>query len=204
MIQIKLLNYVLFQAGWLACVIGAAQGWPGGGLLAVAAIVAVHLLLARRPAREAALLALCAAIGGAFDSLLLATGWIAYPHGSWIPGFAPYWIVALWILFGTTLNLSIQWLRGRALLAAALGAAGAPLSYAAGAELGAMTLLQPMPALVALAAGWAVLMPLLAALARRFDGFEAASLPPLVDAGWNAVPVLSRGASAAARRGEAA
>lgn len=185
---VRILNYALFQAGWLACVIGAARGWPMIGLLSVAPIVAMHLRLARQPWREAALLGLCALIGGAYDSLLLATGWIEYPNGQWIPGLAPYWIVALWILFGTTLSLSLQWLRGRVLLAALLGAIGAPLSYLGGAELGAMTLSQPAAAMMALAAGWAILMPALASLSARLDGFAGSVLPPLVQAGWNGLP----------------
>ena len=73
----------------------------------------LHLWVARRPARESLLLAACAGIGGLFDSLLLATGWIAYPNGAWIPGAAPYWIVSMWVLFGATLNLSLGWLRSQ-------------------------------------------------------------------------------------------
>jgi len=43
------LNVLLFQAGWFACVLGAAQGLPWIGLLAAVAIVAGTS--PRRPAR---------------------------------------------------------------------------------------------------------------------------------------------------------
>lgn len=186
LVKLKVANYVLFQLGWFACVLGAAHGMPLAGPAVVAAVVAIHLSLARRPGVEAALLAACAIIGGLFDTLLLATGWVAYDNGQWIPGAAPYWIFAMWVLFAATLNLSLGWLKGRPLLAGALGAAGAPLSYVAGAELGAITLVQPLGALAMLAGGWAVLMPLLARLARHMNGFaeSGAARPPWILSGW--------------------
>jgi hypothetical protein len=55
------------------------------------------------------------------------------------------------------------------LLAGLLGAMLAPLAYFGGARLGALQLLQPQLALLAQAAGWALLLPLLVALARRCD-----------------------------------
>lgn len=203
--KLKIANYVLFQLGWFACVLGAAHGMPLAGPAVVAAIVAVHLSLARRPGVEAALLAACAVIGGLFDTLLLATGWVAYPNGQWIPGAAPYWIFAMWLLFAATLNLSLGWLKGRPLLAGALGAAGAPLSYVAGAGLGAITLVQPFWALAMLAGGWALLMPLLAGLAGRMNGFADAGngMPAWILSSWRSsstVPGPSYAVAARARR----
>ena len=46
----------------------------------------------------------------------------------------------------------------------------APLAYIGAARLGALTLVRPQPALWALAAGWALLLPLLLRLARRLHG----------------------------------
>jgi hypothetical protein len=75
------------------------------------------------------------------------------------------------MLFATTLNVSLRWLRGRPLLGALLGAVGGPLAYLAGAKLGGIELLEPALALSALAAGWALLLPLLQRLATELDGF---------------------------------
>lgn len=179
-----LLNYGLFQAGWLACVWGAASGRPWLGPLVVFAAVVVHLAAARWPRREAMLLGACAALGLVFDTLLLQTGWVSYPNGIWLTGFAPYWMIALWVLFGTTLNLSMKWLRGRRWLAAAFGAIGGPLSYLAGQGLGGMTLIQPAWALTALAIGWGLVMPALFWLAQRLDGFTAVQHPDFIQASW--------------------
>jgi hypothetical protein len=50
-----------------------------------------------------------------------------------------------------------------------LGAVGGPLSYAGAERLGACTLREPMAAWLALALGWALILPLLLSLARRWD-----------------------------------
>ena len=101
------INFVAFQLGWFACVIGAANGLPWGGSLVVLAVVALHLARVRRPLPELRLVGLAMALGLVVDSLLLATGWLSYPSGNWLPGMAPYWIVAMWALFATTLNVSV-------------------------------------------------------------------------------------------------
>ena len=115
------LNFLAFQAGWFATVLGAANGAPWLGPAVVLAVVALHLRFTRRPGAEARLVACAVLLGLVADSLLLATGWIAYPNGNWLPGLAPYWIIALWALFATTFNVSMRWLRRRPLLAARAG-----------------------------------------------------------------------------------
>ena len=177
-------NYVLFQIGWFSCVVGAANGRPALGFMVAIIISAIHLMLANKRRNEAILLLFCALTGTVFDSLLLATGWIAYPSGEWLPGLAPYWIVAMWILFGTTLNLSMGWMRGRPWLAILMGAAGGPLSYLAGARLGAMELLEPVYALTALGVAWGIIMPMLAAAAVRLNGFATTQPPSYVQTDW--------------------
>lgn len=126
-------------------------------------------------------------LGLVADSVLLATGWIAYPNGDWLPGLAPYWIVCLWALFATTLNVSMRWLSGRYLLAAVFGAIGGPLSYLAGARLGAMSFVDAVPALIALAIGWACAMPFLVWLAARLEQRGTVQRPAYVRADWRQV-----------------
>jgi len=167
-----ILNFIAFQFGWFASVLGAANGMPLLGPAVVAAVVGLHLYLVRRPAAELRLLAAAALMGLFGDSLLLASGWIAYPNGEWLSGLAPYWIITMWLLFATTLNVSMRWMRGRYVIAAVFGAVGGPLSYLAGARLGAMNFVETAPALTALALGWGVAMPLLTWLAERFDGLR--------------------------------
>jgi hypothetical protein len=177
--MILALNFVFFQLGWFASVIGAANQLPWIGPAVVALVVAWHLHTAERATEEALLIVLCAAIGVLFDSLLVALGWVQYPSGMLAPWLAPYWIIGMWILFATTLNFSLRWLRGRAWLGAVLGLTGGPLSYVAGAELGGIEFVDRVASLTALALGWALILPALVAVARRLDGVGArGQVPP--------------------------
>jgi hypothetical protein len=164
-------NVVLFQAGWFACVLGAARQAPWVGLAAVAAIVAWHLANARERNRELRLLLLAMAAGALFETLLVQSGWLRFDSGVWMTGVAPLWMVALWVNFATTLNVSLRPLRDRLGLAALLGAIGAPIAYFSGSRLGALELTEMAPALAAIGAGWLFLTPLLFMAARRLDGY---------------------------------
>jgi hypothetical protein len=169
-----IVNFVAFQIGWFACVLGGANGWSWTGTAVGAAIVAGHVVTAPRPSAELKLAVLAVLIGALWDSSLAALGWISYASGTLFPGTAPNWILALWALFATTLNVSFRWLKGRWLLAAILGAVAGPLSYWAGVRLGALVFAEPVQAVLALAIGWAILMPALLALTRRYDGMQFA------------------------------
>ena len=172
-----IINIVLFQAGWFACVLSAAHGQPWIGTGVAAAVVAWHTLRAARAAEEIKLIAIAVLIGALWDSLLVMLGWIAYPSGTLIAGAAPHWILALWALFATTLNVSLRWLKQCLLIAALLGAVCGPLSYWAAARLGAAAFVKPMAVVIALAVGWALIMPALMLLTRCFDGVSIPRAP---------------------------
>ena len=127
--------------------------------------------VAKRPGAEIALIVICAAIGAVFDSVLVSAGLVSYTSGMFSESLAPYWIIGMWILFATTLNLSLSFLKGRLLLASAMGFVAGPMAYLGGAKLGGITLVDTNAALLALAIGWAVIMPGLTMLADRFNGF---------------------------------
>jgi hypothetical protein len=173
-----LINFIGFKLGWLACVVGAANGWALAGTLIALAIVLAHVATAPVPSREAMLVALAGAIGAFWDSALAASGLLIYSSGLLFVGAAPYWIVAMWLLFGTLLNRALRWMHGRLVLAAVFGAVGGPLAFYAGHRLGAVEFGDFRLAMIALAVGWGLIMPLLVLLARRFDGigdrFDAA------------------------------
>ncbi|MGB5255928.1 MAG: DUF2878 domain-containing protein [Woeseiaceae bacterium] len=165
-----LINFAAFQVGWFSSVIGAAQQMPWLGPVALLLVLAIHLRQAHRPQAELTLIVACGLVGVFFDSLLVAFGWVTYPSGQFSEFLAPYWIVTMWMLFGTTLNLSMGWLKGRPLIAALFGAFGGPASYIAGQKLGGIVLVDYYMALIALAVGWALFMPLLLLLAERYNG----------------------------------
>ena len=75
----------------------------------------------------------------------------------------------MWALFGTTLNVSLRWMRGRPVIAVLFGALGGPLSFWAGQRLGAVQITGPWTGVAVLAVGWALILPLLLHLAGRLD-----------------------------------
>ena len=172
-----LFNFIAFKIGWLACVIGGANGWPLIGTLIAGTIVALHVATSTVPQRELVLVLLAGAIGAVWDSALAATGLLVYTSGMLFAGTAPYWIVAMWLLFATLLNKSLRWMHDRLALAAVFGAIGGPLAFFAGNRLGAVEFSAFGLAMIALAVGWGPLMPLLVLLARRFDGVGTAGEP---------------------------
>lgn len=172
-----LVNFAAFQIGWFACVLGGANDLALAGTLTVAAIVALHLYLSSDPATELRLLTLIAVIGTAWDSLVVSSGVMSYPSGSFLAGFAPHWIIAMWVLFGTTLNVSMGWLKGRPIIAAIMGAVGGPLAYLTGYKLGGVAIPDLTLGLVVQGAGWAILMPLLTLLADAFNGVSMVKNP---------------------------
>ena len=169
----QLINFVLFQAGWFAAVLGAAHLHPLLGTTCVIAVIAVHLLMSARPVQEFRFVAIVSAVGFAFETTVALQGHIAYPSGQPVAWLAPYWMVALWALLATAPNVTMRWLKQRFVLAAVLGAVCGPLSFLGGVRLGGASLIDAAPALLTMACAWAILMPAMMWLSDRFDGVAA-------------------------------
>jgi len=165
-----IINAAVFQVGWLCCVLAGANHVPWLGTATALLIVGWHILGANDRQKELSLILLAVGIGAVWDSLLVTAGWLQYPSGTLIDGTAPHWIIAMWALFATTLNVSLRWLKQRPLAGVILGAVAGPAAYFAGYKLGGVQFPDMAIALLVLAGGWAVLMPLLMSLSNRFDG----------------------------------
>lgn len=168
--MLLLANLAIFDIAWFSSVVGGAREMPWLGPLAVVIALAFHLRAARNWTEEVLLIMSCAIIGAIFDSVLVASGWVTYKAGLFSDFAAPYWIITMWMLFATTLNVSMRWLRGKPWLAALFGLVGGPASYLTGEKLGGIVLDNQPAALVALAIGWAVMMPMLMWLSEKLDG----------------------------------
>lgn len=165
-----LINLALFKVAWATTVFAAAGNTPILGVIAVAIAAVVHLARSGNVRAEGLLLLTAAAAGIGWESLLVTAGLLEYGSGTLIPGFAPYWIVAMWVLFATTLNVGMRWLRKSVVVAAIAGGVGGPLSFLAGAGAGAVNLTEPVVSLLVIGVGWAVLLPMLTRFAMRLDG----------------------------------
>ncbi len=171
--SLMLQNFLLFQLGWLSCVIGgASSSYHWVGVVVVAAIIAVHLVRACNIGNEIMLILIATLLGTTWDSALMVAGLFAFNHGVVFDALVPFWMVAMWALFATTLNVSMRWMKNRYLLASVFGAVGGPVAYYAGHRLGAVEFSETSTALLAVAAGWAVIMPLLMRLSTRFNGYQ--------------------------------
>lgn len=163
----NLLNFVIYQVVWFVCVLGAAQGQAWVGAVAASIAVIGHLALSDRVTAELKLIAVAILVGFVADSALLRGGFISFDAAAPLPGWQPYWMLALWASFATTLGYSMSWVTRRIWIAALAGAIGGPLAYWAGAKLGAMSILSPRSALPAIGLAWAVSLALLATATRR-------------------------------------
>ncbi|MEO0574011.1 MAG: DUF2878 domain-containing protein [Pseudomonadota bacterium] len=168
-------NLILFKAGWVACVFGAANGMAWLGPLAVAAIAAEHLRTATAPKKEFMLLAIAAGIGVAWESALVNLGYLNYTSGIFSPNVAPYWIVAMWVLFATTLNVGMKWLKKHWVIAVIAGGIGGPMAFFAGEKAGAVVFTEENTTLLAIGIGWAILLPVLVQLSHRLNGHAEAT-----------------------------
>ena len=120
-------NVLVYQCVWFACVLSAAAQRPWIGMWVAGVAVLIHLGVAPAPRRELPLILLAALAGAAFESLLVGSGWVR-PSPPLLVGWLPAWMVALWAafalfaVFATTLDL-VRWGEERLLAGDSLHAA---------------------------------------------------------------------------------
>jgi hypothetical protein len=157
-----------YQATWFAAVIGAGHGqwWPG--VVAAGLFALWRLWVSPHRALEARLVLVALSIGLVLENLWVRSGLLGYAAARPWAG-SPAWILALWWAFALAIVPLLGYLHRRLLLAALFGAIGGPLAYLGAARgWGVVQFASPQwHSLLALAAGWALAMPLLAWLARR-------------------------------------
>jgi hypothetical protein len=140
-----LLNYALYQVGWLACIIGAAQTHPHVGAAIAAALIAAHLWFAEARAVEARLALSALAVGLAVELFHVWSGTYArFASGVVAAWISPPWLLMMWAQFATTFRYSLRNIMAHPGRAAAFGVIGGPIAFLAGERLGAVALGQPL------------------------------------------------------------
>lgn len=153
------INIASFYLGWFACLLGATHNMPWLGVLVMAALLSLHLFLTANRTQELRFILVTGLLGTSLDSLLMLSGLYTFTNHtlSWL---CPVWLTALWMGFASTLNHSMCWLRGRYRLACFFGAIGGPLSYYAGAHLGALSFVpSTKTTLMVLVVVWSLAVP---------------------------------------------
>jgi Protein of unknown function (DUF2878) len=177
-------NLIGYQIVWFSAIIGAGRGlwWPG--VIAAAVFILLHLAFARQSAAQRSidvrLLAIAVLIGTLLDGTVAASGFARYAASgvTLLPDGAPLWILAMWASFALTLRHSMTFLLGRPAVSLLFGALGGPIAYL-GAARGWQAIAFAEPrwmALLTLAIGWGIAIPLLTTLAVRWSTPSAASI----------------------------
>ena len=163
----KFINAVGFQAGWWACIASVGRGLEIEALVFCVLLISAHLHFSGSPLQELKLGAIALLIGVVLDSLLQSFSVIAF-YGWALGPLSPFWLWALWVLFGLTLNSSLAFLKTQSpLITATLGLFFGPITYYAGAKLGAAGLNASPFHILSLALVWMLAMPLLVTAAKQ-------------------------------------
>jgi len=168
--SLHVLNFVLYQTGWFATVLGAAWQRPWLGMSFAMALLAVHVVLTTNRRQEVRQIVLAVLVGLVVDTIQVWAGSFRFASGVIVTWLPPPWMAVMWAQFATTLRYCLLWLSGRYVLSAVMGLFGGPLAFFAGERLGAITILAPRgPRFVLLGVLWMASLPLLVRAADRFQ-----------------------------------
>ena len=95
----NIINFLLFQAGWFACILFAAQDKAWYGITTILFIVLIHVAISRPKLDEFKLYLYTILIGLFFDSLMRGFELISYKDTISPFPIAPVWILSMWLLF---------------------------------------------------------------------------------------------------------
>ncbi|MBK1851975.1 DUF2878 domain-containing protein [Marinobacter sp. 1-4A] len=152
----NVLNFILFQIGWFACVV-----YPDviGPIVALLLLVIHFVLVSQNRLTELQFIGLGTVVGSLLDGLWLNTG--VLDNGSDALVITPLWLVAIWATFMSTLSHSLNWISRKVWLAFLFAPIAGPFAYWSASKLGAVTLPDLALSIAALALGWLLVFPLL-------------------------------------------
>jgi hypothetical protein len=156
------INFIIFQACWFACVMGAAKnlGWLGPLLVLITVPLQIHLLTENH--RAEILFAIICGISGSLLETLMIVANVYSPVDQVWGQVCPPWMAALWFNFAMLVSISLAWLKGKYAAAAILGGLAGPVAYWGGEKLGALKVAATFNmGYMILAVMWAIALPLL-------------------------------------------
>ena len=156
----RLINFALYQTGWLIIVMAAARGHPWKGSAAGLFLILAHILLAAERKPEILNIVSIGMLGTFMDTVQAFFGVFVFESGYWSFWIAPFWITVMWMQFATLFHYALGWLAGRYALAAALGLVGGPAAFLSGERLGGVIFPYGHAySLTVLAVVWAAVLP---------------------------------------------
>ncbi|OUU80905.1 MAG: hypothetical protein CBC38_00175 [Gammaproteobacteria bacterium TMED78] len=164
-----IINFLFFQLGWFACVVGAANNLYLLGPIVVFFVVFFYLARSINPVKELFFVLIVSLIGLLWENFIIILEVLEYRSNNIVIGFAPLWIVAMWASFSTTIKISLSWLNRKIYLLFIFGFFGGPLSFYAGESLGGVIFLDRALGYTLLAVGWSIMFPLLFYISNKLD-----------------------------------
>lgn len=178
--QAMITNFILFESCWLLNVLMPGQLSAAITLVAVV----VHLsLVSQRPSRETRFIIMAAVLGISVDVLLQNMGVLVFPENSgfYAEGMIPVWLVAIWLIFSTTVNHCLYWMRNWPRMTLLIAPIAGAFAYYGAAKLGALELGHGLWGLAALALAWLFLFPTFILISRWL---ESAQEPTHAEQRW--------------------
>lgn len=166
--KLIIFNFISFQILWWACVLSAKPGLGFAVFLLIIIFTLAHLEWVEGW-QQALPLIITVLIGCLLDQIGYYMGLISFEYPEFWTSYIPLWMIALWLAFACTLNVSMRWLQPKPLLAAILGGIFGPLAYLGSAKLQVIHLNHPMLSLAWVALEWAIAMPFMFWIRRQFS-----------------------------------
>ena len=132
-----------------------------------AILICTHLYIAKSPWQEIRLAGMALLLGIGIDSLLQYLSVIDF-YGWSLGVLSPFWLWMLWLMFAMTLNASLSFLKEKPIVLSALaGLVFGPLTYMAGAKLGAAAFDGSALHILTLAVTWMLALPAMVFIAKQ-------------------------------------
>lgn len=172
---VKTANFMWFQVIWWIAII-----YQNSAVWAVCLLIIGWLCFSPKRLQDIKLMLVVFFIGTAIDSLLTYAGIFIFVDKTTLVSFwpIPIWLSLLWCAFAGTVYHSMTVFQGRLVVSALAGAIFAPISYIAGANLGAVELGQSTLATYFVVGSiWSIVFPFCFYLSAKIAAAEMGSPP---------------------------
>jgi hypothetical protein len=157
----RFINAIGFQLGWLVCIASVKFDLEAPALLFCSVLVGLHFYFSHTFLSDLKLSFIVFGLGVLIDSSLQYFSVISF-YGWALGPLSPFWLWMVWVMFALTLNYSLAFLQKKHLmLSVLLGLVFGPMSYLAGAKLGAADFDNSLAHLLTLGIIWMLTLPAL-------------------------------------------
>lgn len=162
--MIKIVNFVLFYFGWFICI-----AWHNlAACIACLAICLANALIMRYKSKEILIIILIALLGYTNDWIATSLGIFNFSNSQKYYSLQNLWLLSLWLLFITTFNASLNFIKPyKTLTLGLLGCLSGLISYYSGIRFEVFTTDNILFSLIYIGVNWMFLFPLLFRLYHR-------------------------------------